>query len=437
MQRGILAFTLLLFASSARADWPGFRGDGSSVSGDKNLPAMISAESLLWKAKLPGLGASSPVIVGDRIFLTSYSGYGAKLTESFKGGGGFTKEKDNNADDQKRLKLWLLCLDRTKGEVAWQREIEPKLPEAPFKSFLREHGYASSTPVSDGNRLYVFFGRTGVIAFDFTGKKLWQKDVGAGTHEWGSASSPALSEQTVVVNASIESRGLVALDKITGNEKWRTTNLAICWTSPVVVNLPGGKQEFIFSAPGKISGVDPDSGTELWTCEGLGGKGGLSGSTCSTPTVQGDKVYVMSAGPSTPPTMLAVRAGGRGDVTKTHLLWKQKVGGGICSPVAAGKHVFFVDGLAYCLNADNGEVLTKERLYDARGEYASPVVADGKVYALTRFDGLFVLKAGPRMERLEHFGFEGDKSIFNSTPAVSDGRLYLRSNAFLYCFGRK
>lgn len=429
-------FAVLSLAAVARADWPGFRGDGSAVSNAKNLPAVWDKDNLLWKAKLLGLGASSPIVVGDRVFLTAYTGYGDKLTQGFKSGGFGIKGKPNEAEMQKALRLWVLCYERVKGDLLWKKEIAPKLPEAAFASFLREHGYASSTPVSDGERVYVFFGKTGLFAFDLKGKRLWHAEVGDGIHEWGSASSPALSKNAVIVNASIESKALIAFDKLTGKELWRKKDLAICWVSPVVVHLKNDKQEVVLNAPGKVYGYDPDTGAELWHCQGLGG-GGISGATCSTPTVKGETLFIMSAGPSTPATIFALRAGGKGDVTKTHELWKQKVGAGICSPVAVGDFVFFVDSSAHCLDAATGKVVYKERLYDARGEYASPVAADGKLFALTRFDGLFVLTQGGKFEQLAHNTFDADRSIFNSTPAISDGRIYLRSNEFLYCVGKK
>lgn len=423
----------LLLIQAVVADWPGFRGDGSAISNAKDLPAAIEMDNILFKVKLPGLGASSPIVIGDRLFLTCYSGYGNKLTEGFKSGGFLDKPKK---DDQSALRLWVLCFDRNKGDVLWKKEIEPKLPEAPFANFLREHGYASSTPVSDGQRLYVFFNKTGLFAFDLEGKQLWHKDVGEGTHEWGSATSPVLSNKTVIINAAIESKTVIGFDKVSGKELWRVKDIPPCWTSPVVVSLEGGKQEVVLSAPGKVLGIDPDTGEELWQCQGLGG-GGISGATCSTPTVQGDKLFIMSAGPSTPPTMLAIKAGGRGDVTKTHLLWKQKAGSGICSPVAHGGFVYFVDGSANCLDAESGKVVYKERLYDGRGEYASPVVADGKIFALTRFDGLFTLATGTKFTQLGHKPFEEDRSQFNSTPALAGNRMYLRSNEWLYCVGKK
>lgn len=427
------ALVLFFVASSSPADWPGFRGDGSAISPAKALPAKWEKDNILWQVKLPGPGASSPIIVGDRLFLTCYLNYGNKLTEGFKSGAVFGKKDE---EDQSKLRLQVLCFDTKKGEQLWEKTIEPKLPEAPFASFLREHGYASSTPVSDGVHVFVFFGKSGVLAFDLEGKQLWHEGVGKGTHEWGSAASPVLTKDAVILNASIEDRAVIALDKKTGKEKWRKKDVPISWFSPVVVNLGGGKQEVILNAPGRISGLDPDSGEELWHCQGLGG-GGISGATCSTPAVQGDRVFIMSAGPSTPATILCVRAGGRGDVTKTHLAWKQKVGAGICSPVAHDKFVYFLDGFAHCLEADTGKVVYKERLYDARGEYASPVIADGKIFALTRFDGLFVLPLGEKFGESVQNTFEGDRSIFNSTPAISDGRLFIRSNAFLYCIGKK
>ncbi|MBI3409087.1 MAG: PQQ-binding-like beta-propeller repeat protein [Planctomycetes bacterium] len=453
-------FVVLFVQACAGADdWPSFRGPSENGSiKAKNLPAEWSQDNFLWKTKLPGLGSSTPITVGDKVFVTCYAGYGAKLIKTdfskgktkgdAKGGAkadpkgdskGETKGEakgDAEPEDQKNLKLLLVCIDRTKGNIAWTKEIEPKLPEQKFNGFIREHGYASSTPVSDGERIYVFFGKSGVFAFDLKGNQLWQADVGSRTDGWGSASSPALSKNTVIVNAAIESRSLVGLDKKTGKELWRKEKIAKNWVSPVLVNLQGGKQEVVLNAPGKILGFDPDSGAELWSCDGIG-KDGDFGYTCSTPAVHKDMLYAMGAGPGMPPTLIAVRAGGRGDVTKTHLVWKEKAGAGISSPTIHNGKIYWVNNAAVCVDADTGKSLYKERVYSSIGEYTSTVAADGKVFALTRVDGLYVLAEGEKFEKLAHNSFDGDDSIFNSSPAISNDRIYIRSNAYLYCIGKK
>lgn len=461
--RSVVAF-LISFAllNSLAADWPGFRGNGSAVGDAKDLPVEWSKDNILFKVKLPGPGTSSPIVTGDRVFVTAYSGYGTAISKGMKGGfGGFPgkgggKGKGGGSSDpeQKKLRLLLLCLDRTKGEVLWKKEIEPKLPEINFGGMNALHGYASSTPVTDGKRVYVFFGKTGVLAFDLEGKQLWHKDVGSRTDQWGSATSLALTKKAVIVNAAIESDSLVALDKESGKELWRKKGMGKTWSSPVVVALKDGKQEVVVSVLGKIRAFDPDTGDELWYSEGIGdksgggkggGKGGFGGGfggfgggyTCSTPAVQGDVVYAMGSSPGIQATTVAVRAGGKGDVSKTHVLWRVNSAASICSPVVNDGLVYWVDGTVTCLGADKGNKVYRERLYDGRQEYTSAVLADNKIFALTRFDGLYVLAAGEKFKQLAHHTFEGDKSIFNSTPAISGGRIYVRSNEYLYCVGKK
>jgi hypothetical protein len=332
----------------------------------------------------------------------------------------------------------------------WQKEVRPRLPEASFTGFLREHGYASSTPVTDGERVYTFFGKTGVVAFDLSGKQLWQADVGTGTNMWGSAASPILYKDLVIVNAAIESKSLVGLNRKTGKEVWRTRGLGTTWASPLLVQTKDGKQEVILSLPGKVAGYDPDTGKQLWTCQGIGpgsgsggsgfgGGGGFGGGsyTCSTPVAREGVVYVVGGGGPTPSAALAVKTGGRGDVTKTHVLWRVRQGTSMASPVLTGDFLCWVAGNATALKASDGKVAYNERLYSDRNEYVSAVATGEHIYALTRSDGLYVLAAGGKFRRVAHLEFTGDRSIFNASPAIADGRLYLRSNEYLYCVGKK
>ncbi|MCI0380126.1 MAG: PQQ-binding-like beta-propeller repeat protein [Gemmataceae bacterium] len=484
LARIAVPLSVILFVGIVQAaDWPGFRGpNGSATSDDKNLPAQWTTENILWKVKLPGPGTSSPITTGDKIFVTAYTGYGTALNKG-KGGfgkgfpgkgpggkgfpgkgppgkGGFGKGDDSDAGEQKKLRFVLLCLDRHKGQILWQKEIEPKLPETPASGMILEHGYASSTPVTDGQSVFAFFGKTGVVAFDVAGNRLWQADVGSGKHMWGTASSPVLYKNLVIVNAAMESGALIALDKRTGKEIWRKNGISTCWTSPLIIELPtkgsgrnasDNHHELILSLPGKIIGYDPESGKELWHCQGIG-KGGGAGSgfggggfvgfgagyTCSTPVAKDGTVYLIGGGgPNGAPTAMAVRAGGRGDVTKTHVVWRQKAGASIASPVVSGDRLHFVAGSAYCLKLDTGDIVYNERLYSGGNEYVSAVAADGKIFALTRTDGVHVLAAGDKFGPLAHNEFAGDKSIFNASPAVSNGRLYVRSNEYMYCIGKK
>ncbi len=437
---GLLLFACASLGVASAEDWPGFRGSRGGVSDDKDLPVQWTKDNVLWKMKLPGVGTSSPITSGDKLFVTAYSGYGTGITKGFSGGKGGGKGgfggAGGDAGDQKMLKLLLLCYDAAKGELLWKKEIDPKLPEAPFTGFMREHGYASSTPATDGENVYVFFGKSGVLAFDMKGTQLWQADVGSKTDKWGSATSPVLFNNLVIVNACIESGSLVALDKTTGKEVWRKKGIATCWVSPMLAATKEGKQELVMNLPGKIVAYDPANGDELWNCAGIGG--GQGGYTGATPVARDGVVYVIGGGgPGAQPASMAIRTGGKGDVTATHLLWKQKAGTNTCSPVLCGDSLVWVNGTVVSINRADGKIAYQERLYGAKGEYVSAVAAGDKIFALTRFDGLFVIAGGDKFQKLSHFDFEGDTSIFNASPAISNGRIYLRSNDYLYCVGKK
>jgi hypothetical protein len=465
-----LRFALAAFASGGvylgslvAADWPAFRGSNGGVSDETNLPVKLSKDNVLWKVKLPGAGTSSPITYGDKVYVSGYSGYGTTISKGMTGGfggGGFGKGKGKGGKgggdatgDQKKLVFHLTCFDRQDGKIIWQKNIQPKLPEVSFTGFLREHGYASSTPATDGERIYVFFGKTGVLAFDMEGKQLWQTSVGTSTNQWGSAASPIVHEDLVIVNAAIESNSLVALDKKTGKEVWRVRGVGQSWVSPIVVKTKEGKHEVVLNQVGKIVGYEPKTGKDLWHCQGIGGgdaaggggkggKGGMGGFgggfgnyTASTPVAKDGVVYVIGGGGPTTPTAIAVKTGGKGDVNKTHVVWRQRKGTTNCSPVLSGDHLCWVSGTATALRISDGKTAYNERLYSNTQEYVSTVAAGDKIYALTRFDGLYVLAGGGKFEQLAHFDFQGDSSIFNASPAISNGRIFIRSNAYLYCIG--
>lgn len=401
------------------ADWPQFRGPGGNGRSDATgLPTKWSeSENLLWKVQLPGLGTSSPITVGDAIFVTCYSGYA---------------ESQSNPGDQKDLVRHVLCLERKTGKTRWTKEVKPALPESRYAGGNdSRHGYASSTPASDGERVYVFFGRSGVFCFDLAGKQLWQTNVGTGTTGWGSATSPVIYKDLVIVNASVESGAMVALDKMTGKEKWRTGGTRSAWNSPVLVEVPGGKTEVVLSLPGrpgKLTGYDPETGKELWSSEGI-----PDGYVCPSVVAHEGVVYAIGGRSN---TAVAVKAGGKGAVKPS---WSVKVGSNVTSPVYHDGHLYWIHDsgrTAYCLDAATGKQVYAERVPQASGAYASGVVADGKIYYVTQNTNTFVLAAKPKFEVLAHNKFD-DTSRTNASPAVDDGRLLIRSDKYLYCVGAK
>jgi hypothetical protein len=399
----------------AGADWPRFRGpDGLGVSPDTGLPVTWGpSENVVWKVETPGPGTSSPVVVGRKIYLTWHTGFNVP-------------GKPGRMDE---LKLHLGCLDRDTGKLLWTKDIAPKLPE---QAAIREgHGYASATPVADADRLYCFFGKTGVIAFDHDGNEQWRADVGEKLHSWGSAASPVLAGDILVINASVESETLVGLDRKTGKEVWRGLGIKDSWCTPTLVTA-GGQPELAVAVFGKVLGFDPSTGKQLWSCAT-----DIGWYMVPSLVAHGDIVYCI--GGRRGGGALAVRAGGRGDVTRTHRLWALKKGSNVPSPVYHAGHLYWVNdesGTAYCVEAKTGKVVYEEPVPRADQVYASPVLADGRLYYVTRTGKGVVLPAAPRFEVLATNDL-GRSGTFNASPAVADGKLFLRSDRFLFCIGRK
>ena len=424
----VAIFFLLADASSLpAAEWARFRGpNGLGISSDAEVPLSWSeSENLKWKTELPGPGSSSPIICGDRLFVTCYSGYGVERGAS------------GNIED---LERHLLCLDRNSGSVLWSRVVKAEMPEDPFSGLgIPEHGYATNTPVTDGQRVYVFFGKTGVLAFDFEGNQLWKADVGheSSNRRWGTAASLILYNEMVIVNASEESQSIRALDKMTGKEVWKAegTALELTYATPAIVDLDDGRRELVIGVPYEIWGLDPDTGKLSWYAETS-----IPGNVAPSPVAKDGVVYVMGGYPRT--GAAAIRAGGKDDVTDTHVLWTSRDSSYVPSPVVHDGNLYWVNDQAYafCVDAETGERRYRERLSRGasgwgRGKpfYASVLLAGGRLYAVSRRGGTFVLAAKPEFEQLAHNRLASDQSDFNASPAVGDGQIFLRSNRFLYC----
>ncbi|MCS6864275.1 MAG: PQQ-binding-like beta-propeller repeat protein [Gemmataceae bacterium] len=399
------------------ADWPQFRGPGGQgISPAKGLPIQWDAKKgIAWKTELPGPGASSPVLFGERIFLTCYSGYNVP-------GRPVGRPED--------LRRHLVCLDRKTGRILWDKAVAAKLPEQ--ERIRDEHGYASSTPAVDGERVYCFFGKSGVLAFDHTGQQLWQADVGDRVHSWGSAASPVLVGDDVIVNASVESETLYALDKKSGQIRWKVSGIREAWNTPVVVRNTAGKDELIVAIQGQLLSFDPSTGQRFWNCD-------TDIRWYMVPSVVASEGIVYALGGRSGTAALAVKTAGRGDVTRTHRLWTSSKGSNVSSPVYHDKHLYFVSdshGIAYCVEAPTGKVVYEERLPRAGQFYASALLADGKIYYLTRTGRVYVVAAQPKFELLATNDFN-DPSLFHATPVAAEGRLFIRSDKYLYCVAKE
>jgi outer membrane protein assembly factor BamB len=331
-----------------------------------------------------------------------------------------------------QLMRHLLCIDRDKGTILWSKAFKPVLPESKYGPGGNEsqHGYASSTPATDGKHLYLFFGKSGVYCVDLDGKEVWHADVGTRTNGWGSSNSPVLHQNLVIINASVESGALVALDKTTGKEVWRAKGISSSWSTPVLVDAPNGATELVVSDNNGEIGFDPASGQELWRVKGFGGY------VCPSVIAHKGVVYVVRNG-NKAGGALAIKAGGRGDVTTSHVLWQSKGSSLVSSPVYYEGKLWWAGSTATCLDAATGKEVAKVRLTGSPSFYASALAADGKIYCVSRFSGTNVVSAGPDAKELAHNKFQDDDSRTNASPIVSDGCLLLRTDRALYCIGKK
>jgi outer membrane protein assembly factor BamB len=404
----LLTLSVLAFLPSlAAADWPQFRGPGGTGTAEAKLPETWSeTENLLWKAPLPGVGASSPVVIGEKVFLTASEG---------------------GADDVQRH---VLCYQLSDGKLLWDTTVESVLPEQ--LTIREEHGYASSTPVATASRLFVFFGKSGVFCFDHAGQQLWNVRVGSTLHEWGSAASLTLHGDMLLVNASVESESLVALDAASGKELWKAAGIKESWHAPVVATGADGKAEVIAALNGELRSFDAATGKPLWECQT-----GIAWYMCPMPLVRDGIVY--SVGGRGGQGGLAVKLGGQGDVTETHRLWTLQKGTNVPTPLLHGGHLYFANdnsGLAHCVDIKTGEFVYSERLEpNPEQVYASPILVGGRILFLGRGGQAVFISADPEFKRLSSAVLENRRGMFNATPALAGDRLLLRSNKFLYAIG--
>jgi len=401
-------------AEAAPTDWMQFRGAGNlSKSESTGLPSEFGESNVVWKAQLIGRGCSTPIIVGDRVFLTSYSGYGESA------------EKPGNLE---LFRLHLYCYDRETGEQVWRQDIKGNPAENPrLNPNLLGHGFASSTPISDGENVYVFFGISGVFAFDVDGEFLWQQDVGWRNYNFGSSTSLALHENLVIVNASIESQTVYALNKSTGVGVWKIDDVFDSWATPVLGQASDGTTELVIPQKNIVRGFDPDSGEELWTCEAI------PDYIVPTPVIVDGVAYCNGGRES---QTVAIRLGGRGDVTKSHKLWQARVGTNVTSSVYHDGHVYQIrqNGIFQALDAKTGQTANRGRVKGAITVFGSPLLAGDKLY-FPLADSVAVIAANPKNELISLSRFSGNDGEFRASLAVSGDRTFTRNDKFLYCIG--
>jgi len=404
---------LLLALAAWGEDWPQWRGPSlNGISGETGLPLHWSTtENIAWKLEMPGRSGATPIIWGNRIFLNVAEG-----------------------DD---LELW--CVDKAKGTVIWKK----RLAAGNYK--INKQNMSSPSPVTDGKNVWAITG-TGVLkGFDFDGNELWmrdiQKDYGKFGLNWGYASSPLLYEDSLYVQVlhgthTHDGSYILRIDKKTGKTVWRVVRPTDAvrespdaYTTPALLRY-GDRVEVVITGGDCITAHDPATGKEVWRGTGFNPDKHENYRVVASPVVYDDVVYA----PTRVRPLIAFRGGGQGDVSQSHKLWSFANGPDVPTPVTDGKYFYTVNdhGIMWCLDARTGaEIWGGQRIKPAVYS-SSPVLADGRIY-LTNEDGLTtVVKAGPRFEVLAQNDLD-DYTL--SSPAISEGRIYLRTGKFLWAIG--
>jgi outer membrane protein assembly factor BamB len=416
---------LALLVSTLHAEnWPAWRGPlGTGICAEKNFPTKwvvnqnTKWRNTKWRVPLPERGNSSPVVWGDQIFITQ-------------------------AIEAQGLRQ-LLCFDRRTGRQLWKSEVEYKVKE----STHRTNPFCSASPVTDGKHVIVSHASAGLFCYDMKGKLLWSRDLGEQHHVWGNAASPLIHGDLCILNFGPGERTfLVAVSLKDGSTVWQHDEpggssgipkeggargkWVGSWTTPVLMDAKSGLQ-LLMCYPNRMTAFDPLKGRELWTCAGL------NPLTYTSP-IYGNGIVVAMGGFRG--TAMGVRAGGKGDVTKTHQLWtrpreKQRIGSG----VMVNGHVYILneDGVAQCIEARKGKVVWAERLRGPGGNgksWSSMVAAGDKLYAINQSGDAFILRAAPRYQLL---AVNSLGEMTQSSMAFSNGEIFIRTYKSLWCISGK
>jgi outer membrane protein assembly factor BamB len=432
----LLAVTLVNSGSAkVSTNWPQWRGpDGQGVSAETGLPVEWSnTTNVKWKTPIAGRGHSSPIVWGKKIFLTSaldgdaIPGRTAGVTHKMSDGSDFVHPDAVGANLKHTFKV--VCLDRDSGKILWERVAY----EGPvYDSRHKKASFASSTPATDGKYVFAFFGSEGLYAYDFAGKQLWKQAMPKiGTASVGYGVSPILYQNLVIMLCD-DSGGnsfIAAYDKKTGKEAWRVARkVDITWSSPVLVHTKN-RTEVVTGAAEAIIAYDPATGKELWRHKGL------ESNAVPSPVVENDLVVLTSGYPQK--IAVAIRAGGSGDITGTQqVAWTYNKGTAyVPSPILYDDYIYLMTdrGLLTCLDAKTGKVEYEgARVPKPQIFMASPVAYEGKILLTSEEGDTYMLKAGPKHEVLRTNSL--GENVYAS-PAIADGKIFIRGEQNLYCIG--
>jgi outer membrane protein assembly factor BamB len=432
----LILFCLLPYAFSS--DWPQWRGpDSDGVSAESELPARwSSAEHIAWKVDLAGLGASSPIVFGDKVIVTSQQGIAPvqqnvqpvlarddqELARQENPMGGRLKKPESGGV----VTLVVEAFKKSDGVRLWKYST-PAVGD--FPELNVKHNLATPTPVTDGKLIYAWFGNGQVFALDMNGRAVWTrhlgKEYGSFKTTWGHGGSPTLYQDSLILLCDhSENSYLLALDKTTGKERWKTARGKgrISHCTPLIIKGPN-KDELIINSSERIDAIDPKDGTLLWHA------GSQRQTPVPSPVFHNGVIYLSRGYRNS--DFLALRPGGAGDVTKTNILWQAATGASYVPSVLYYEGMLYVTneiGVVTCAEAETGKTVWRQRLGGLF--FASPVAGDGKIYMVSETGETYVLRAGRTAEILAKNDL-GER--FLASPAISDGCLFLRSDGSLFC----
>jgi len=425
---------MLTTASSLAGNWPQWRGpDGSGISNEKNLPAEWSvSKNIKWKTPIEGRGHSSPIVWGKMIFLTTaIEGEvvpGAKAAKHMMDNKEFIHPDSVGANKKHTFKV--MALNRDTGKVLWDVVA---FEGTPYDDRHRKSSYAASTPATDGKMVYAFFGSEGLYAYDYSGKLAWKADLGKmGTVGMGTGTSPIIFENLVIVQCDEENGEasfIIGLDKKTGKEVWRTARkVQVSWATPLLVKT-AKRSELITSGTESIVSYDPATGKELWTHKGV------ESNAIPSPVANSEMVYLVAGFPAK--IAMAIRLGASGDLTGTpNVPWKYTKGTAyVPSPILYGDYLYLTTdrGILTCIDAKTGEVKYEGGRVPVPATFtASPVAFEGKILLTSEDGDTYIVKAGPKHEVI---GTNSVGEPVYASPAIADGRIYIRGEKNIYCIG--
>ena len=428
------SFALSIVAAGSAANWPQWRGpDGSGISTEKNLPTEWSpTKNIKWKTPIEGRSHSSPIVWDNKIFVTTaVEGAevpGAKAAKHLLDNKEFVHPDSVGANHKHTFKV--VALNRDNGKVLWDVVA---WEGTPYDDRHRKSSYAASTPATDGKLVYAYFGSEGLYAYDFNGKLAWKVDVGKLANlGLGTATSPILFENLVIIQAD-EDNGeksfIVAYDKKTGKEAWKMQRkVQISWSTPILARA-AKRTELITSGTESIIAYDPATGKELWTHKGL------ESNAIPSPVTNNEMVYVVAGFPTK--ITMAIRLGESGDLTGTaNVPWQYAKGTAyVPSPIVYGDYLYLTTdrGILTCIDAKTGKVMYEGGRIPIPATFtASPVAFDGKILLTSEDGDTFIVKAGPKHEII---GTNSVGEPVYASPAIADGRIYIRGEKNIYCIG--